>query len=53
MDIGGGEDGKFQPGTLYDINITVFDIEEISVEGTLIEWQYGGEIEINPEFPEE
>lgn len=51
--IGGGEDGKFQPGTLYDINITVFDIEEISVEGTLIEWQYGGEIEINPEFPEE
>lgn len=48
--IGGGEDGKFQPGTLYDINITVFDVEEIKVEGTLIEWEYGGEIEINPEF---
>lgn len=51
--IGGGTDNKFQPGALYDVNITVFDIEDIELSGTLIEWVDGGDLEINPELPQE
>lgn len=41
--------GIFDPGVLYDVNITVYDVEKIEITGELIEWKYGGAIEVDPD----
>lgn len=47
----GGVDSTtgFQAGALYDINIIVYGLEEIMVNGTLIEWKDGGDVTIDPD----
>lgn len=41
--------GIFDPGVLYDVNITVYDVEKIEISGELIEWKYGGSIDVDPD----
>lgn len=51
----GGVDSTtgFQAGALYDINIIVYGLQEIMVNGTLIEWKDGGDVTIDPDQMEE
>ncbi|MCF2594845.1 fimbrillin family protein [Bacteroides caecigallinarum] len=45
--------GIFDPGVLYDVNITVYDVEKIEISGELIEWKYGGSIDVDPDDVDE
>ena len=40
-------EGKFKPGTSYDVNITVYGLEKIDVTATLKPWVEGGSIDID------
>lgn len=42
-------DAPFVAGAMYDISITVYGLEEITVNATLTAWTDGGEIEIDPD----
>ena len=39
--------GKFEKGTSYDVNITVYGLEKIEVTATLKPWEDGGSIDID------
>lgn len=42
-------DGGFLAGTNYNINITVYGLQEIAVDATLTAWEEGGDIDIDPD----
>lgn len=42
-------DGAFKAGTSYNVNITVFGLNEIKINTTLTPWEDGGNINMNPE----
>lgn len=41
--------GGFLAGTNYNINITVYGLQEIAVDATLTAWEEGGDIDIDPD----
>lgn len=43
------DDAPFVAGAMYDINITVYGLEEIFVNATLTAWTDGGEVTIDPD----
>lgn len=46
-------DAPFVAGAMYDISITVYGLEEITVNATLTAWTPGGEVTIDPDQMEE
>ena len=39
----------FEAGYLYNINIAVFGLEKIEMGGSVQSWEYGGNVDINPD----
>lgn len=43
------KDNSFEAGKNYNVNITVYGLEEIEIKASLTAWEDGGDITIDPD----
>ena len=41
-------EGSFKAGSSYNVNITVWGLEQISIQASLTAWEPGGNIDLDP-----